>query len=78
MTLERSKLRADKYTFLLTPPNINRDFLSFIPSALITSLKDFVLGNSKSKSSTTVTDLDFNFKVRADRLANFLTFLLSF
>ena len=60
------------------PPKINKDFFPLIPKALITSENDFVFGDSNSKSSTTEIALDFNFKVSADLLANFLTFLLSF
>ena len=52
--------------------------MSFKPSALITSLNDFVFGVSKSKSSTTEIAFAFNFKLKADLLANLLTFLLSF
>ena len=52
--------------------------MSLIPKALITSENDLVFGVLKSKSSMTDTALDFNFNERADLLANFLTFLLSF
>ena len=69
---------ADKKTFFLELSNTNRDFLEEIPSASKTFKMDFVLGVSKSKSSTTVKFLDFTLILNADFLASFLAFLFTF
>ena len=49
-----SKLRADKYTTLSAPGVTKRLFLPETLRLFMISMKDFVLGVSKVKSSTTM------------------------
>lgn len=53
ITLEFFKLRDDKYTFVLSLPKTNKDFLVSNSNAFKTFKKFLVFGFSKLKSSTT-------------------------
>jgi len=57
---------------------MNKVFLPSSPNALISLSKSLVFGALKLILSTIEIDFDFNLSERADFLASFFTFLLTF